>query len=1211
MSEVLHPVITRPRIRITNPPKPQKGKKAKESPSPISLTDYRFDLEIRGLICLVSVTARFHNSLAREMEGELEFPLPEGVSISGFALDINGEMVDASCVTKEKGRVVYETEKRKRVDPGLAEHVEGNIFRTKIYPLPANGSRTVRIDWVQTVRWDAQKDVAVFRLPVFFDQPVDKFELNVNLVKSKIIPKCKDVSIDLSNQLVNTFKKTSDGWKSHQEWENFQPDSDLFIEIPGMKLDVHQVEQTDDGTYCIFVVQKKLLDPKNWPWSNKDQIENKVPESDFATIYWDASASARPANVGKNRQLDFLKRWIRQSNVRGIQIVPVRNEIDMDEVKTFFLLDSTAPKASSPKQEVQFKSRNNDGKIFRAVYLYDCGTVMEICKLPSKSKQTSNGNGQNANESSQSVNCDWNSWSFDMTFSSRKAMADKIIETLEDLPYDGSSRMDCVTEFQKSDKYVYSPFCGLKSRSLSLLFSDGMAAPSDPAPRILHVGSMFTFSTGVKSNAPLLRQWATINKGLYINLNDLGTQQAVEQFMKFQSQPWNQYSVSGDDADVYPKTIYDDDQPFAFCFCKVKNENAGINISVDSVSQISCGINIPKECFDGVDVDCDEDEDDSVPSKGSKKYDLEDLPEIWTDCSRNREFPIRVLYAQAKLDELMGDPNRNSDKIRKLGQRYSLVTPETSLIVLESLDQYILYNICPPRSQPSMQTDFFEYHLKTEDDDKKEFRQRKKDRLERVKKMWRNRVEWWEKEWPKPPFEKEDDSSDSDVNADSGNSRPPRLIHNSTNTGVNAHSGGGFRALFTTGNRPARRHRLFHDSARLFRSDNDLDISEFSFESGPEDGFDSFREDMTSCYLVDPDHETGPGSRLEQLFGSSAEALGLTGNTVSVHVKRWESDSKYLEVLNASSSIDEAYPAYLELCDQYGSAPSFYLECAHWFYSHNAKVLALRVLSNLEELNLEDPQLLRALGHRLELWGEQEDAIRVYRRVKKMRPEEPQSYRDLALVLAKKADALESKKNNSKKEEKETKKQRLLLYSNALSLLEKTILGRRYKDWDWSYPEIEVIALEEFNAILDKAKKLGGRAPSGFPKELITLLDFDIRIVMTWHAANTDIDLHVIEPTNEIAYYGYRLTKIGGLVSRDFRNGYGPEEYLIRRAIPGKYVVKAHYFGSSAVEILGEVCVQADIFTNFGRPNQTVQSLDFSLKDKGDDRIMGEIEFKE
>ena len=44
----------------------------------------------------------------------------------------------------------------------------------------------------------------------------------------------------------------------------------------------------------------------------------------------------------------------------------------------------------------------------------------------------------------------------------------------------------------------------------------------------------------------------------------------------------------------------------------------------------------------------------------------------------------------------------------------------------------------------------------------------------------------------------------------------------------------------------------------------------------------------------------------------------------------------------------------------------------------------------------------------------------------------------------------------------------------------------------------------------------------------------DVRIVMTWDADNTDMDLHVVEPTGEIAYYSNKNTAIGGLVSRDF-----------------------------------------------------------------------------
>ena len=70
-------------------------------------------------------------------------------------------------------------------------------------------------------------------------------------------------------------------------------------------------------------------------------------------------------------------------------------------------------------------------------------------------------------------------------------------------------------------------------------------------------------------------------------------------------------------------------------------------------------------------------------------------------------------------------------------------------------------------------------------------------------------------------------------------------------------------------------------------------------------------------------------------------------------------------------------------------------------------------------------------------------------------------------------------------------------------------------------------------------------------ERLEKLLQFDVRIVMTWHADNTDIDLWVIEPSGEKAFYSHNRTTIGGLVSRDFTGGYGPEEYLLRRAMKG------------------------------------------------------------
>ena len=173
-----------------------------------------------------------------------------------------------------------------------------------------------------------------------------------------------------------------------------------------------------------------------------------------------------------------------------------------------------------------------------------------------------------------------------------------------------------------------------------------------------------------------------------------------------------------------------------------------------------------------------------------------------------------------------------------------------------------------------------------------------------------------------------------------------------------------------------------------------------------------------------------------------------------------------------------------------------------------------------------------------------------------------------------------------------------------MGLLNRVILGT----WDARFPEIELFAVEEANQMLAKAKAVG---VSGIPLDprLIQLLDVDIRIVMTWHADNTDIDLWVTEPSGEKAFYAHNRTTTGGLVSCDFTGGYGPEEYMVRRAMHGMYKIQSDYFGSRATQLLGPITVQVDVFTNYGRPNQKHKSLTVRLAEQKQNIAIGEIEF--
>jgi uncharacterized protein YfaP (DUF2135 family) len=126
---------------------------------------------------------------------------------------------------------------------------------------------------------------------------------------------------------------------------------------------------------------------------------------------------------------------------------------------------------------------------------------------------------------------------------------------------------------------------------------------------------------------------------------------------------------------------------------------------------------------------------------------------------------------------------------------------------------------------------------------------------------------------------------------------------------------------------------------------------------------------------------------------------------------------------------------------------------------------------------------------------------------------------------------------------------------------------------------------------------------------LIKNLDVDIRIVLTWDTDLTDMDLWVIEPSWEKAYYGNKLTRIGGHMSRDFTDGYGPEEYIIRKAMLGTYNIKVNYFSSSAPALSGAVTLQVEIFTNYGRPDEERQAITVRLRDNSETLDIGTIVF--
>jgi len=105
------------------------------------------------------------------------------------------------------------------------------------------------------------------------------------------------------------------------------------------------------------------------------------------------------------------------------------------------------------------------------------------------------------------------------------------------------------------------------------------------------------------------------------------------------------------------------------------------------------------------------------------------------------------LWAQMKLADLETDADANAAAIGDLGRRFNLVTSNTSLLVLETLQQYVQYGIVPPTSRKEIFTQFVEQLKQTKD----QKTQAQKQRLDEVEKEWKQRVAWWEKEYKYDP----------------------------------------------------------------------------------------------------------------------------------------------------------------------------------------------------------------------------------------------------------------------------------------------------------------------------------------------------------------------------------------------------------------------------------------------------------------------------
>ena len=505
---------------------------------------------------------------------------------------------------------------------------------------------------------------------------------------------------------------------------------------------------------------------------------------------------------------------------------------------------------------------------------------------------------------------------------------------------------------------------------------------------------------------------------------------------------------------------------------------------------------------------------------------------IPVSATQNPDTLAAAAWAQLRIAELDGEYRLHRAQIRRLGMAFGLTSRETSLIVLDRVEDYVRNEITPPaelRAEYDRQRG--NLHLRATDE--------RKQQLDRVVQMLKEKTAWWEKDFPKT-------------------ARPQPESKAKISSGSRADGA-------------VMQERAENESRRM------APATEASRDRAPAAPAAAPRTAMKSAPAM-------AGRAQNQLADAVAGGLAKDDANVprgmSIQLKRWTPDAPYFKRFQ-DASVNELYRVYLDERAGYANSTAFFLDAADVFFDKGLTALGVRVLGNLAEMDLENRHILRILGYRLMQSGQAKLAIPILARVLELAPNEPQSYRDLGLAYA---------------ADKQWQKAADQLYEVVI------------RPWHGRFPEIELTALDELNALIATADTAVD--VNRFDTRLMRNLPVDLRVALSWDADNTDIDLWVTDPNGEKAYYGNRISYQGGRMSQDYTGGYGPEPFSLKNAKPGKYKVEANFYGHNQQIVAGATTLQLKLTTRFGTRDAQEQTVTMRLKGRSEVVQVGEFEVK-
>ncbi len=986
-----------------------------EKDNPVVLEQMDIDIAITGNIATTTMQLRFKNNGSRVLEGELTFPLPEGVTVSRYALDINGKMREAVPVSKARATEVFESIQHRNIDPGILEKVEGNNFRTRIFPLPVGGIRTVIIGYEEEL--NTNKDHALqYYLPFNYAEAIPKFSLKVSVwgIKEKpVLLKQPDGSF--------TFSTYDNVFTAKMEKQNYQPVQPLLINLP-KKTNTYEsiLQRNTDGSAYFLINDFPATESRARQWGNT------------IGLLWDVSLSG--AKRDHQKEIGLLGQIIQQKQNLTIALGLLNNQL----------------------------SYGGNYKI---------------------------------------VNGDWSA----------------LRKQLEQLTYDGATDYSVLKLPVFVDQVLFSALDEI------LFFTDGMSSFGDAEININR--PVHTVTTRPVADYSVLKNISQKTGGQFINLSNQSAAQAFDAL----DQEYLQFlGVEGTGvSEVYP------------------------NIKIPVIQSISVAGLITDPGNEII----------LLYGWGNKIT----LRKKIKAGEAVKDISVHKIWAQKKIAAMDVYYDQYKEELKAMGEQFGIVTRNTSLMVLENIDDYIRYDITPPTE---LLAEF--NRLKKENRIAKE--QRVNDLLERAAVMVTELKEWWKTDF-KPSSKKNYPVPQPQI-ADINAIEPPATADAAK--GVIEAS-----PAATPPPPPKVEMKAFTPPRIVKEAEAVSELSDTKIGSISQEG-------IKDIGMISPSSnaDAGRGLIAEKAKKDETSLTVSDQPTPEIKTPEFKTDKDYIRKLNAVNKT-QAYPTYLALRKEYETTPSFYFDVANWFYRQKKTDTAFMILSNIAELSIEDAALYKMMAYKLKQLGNTSKQLWTAKKILDWRPMDPQSTRDYALALI----------DNGR-------------YQEALDAL-YSILTNSYSAEAASRDEgIEEVIVMEINKLVSQYRnKLN---LSKIDKRIIANLPVDIRVVLNWNKPDTDIDLWVTDPNGEKCYYSYNRTSNGGRISNDFTDGFGPEQFLLKKAVKGEYKIETNFFNEDQLTISGPTTLMAEIYLYYASGKETRKIVTLQSGENGkeaDGMLVGTFKF--